>query len=113
MEIVHRLQRLYLIEILHQTTTGRNAIKSPETLYLIEILHQTTTSEAGGKSLKELYLIEILHQTTTGNHAAPVTIRCILSKFYIKPQRLFNEEFWNYGCILSKFYIKPQRRASY
>ena len=34
---------LYLIEILHQTTTGRPGRTSTEPLYLIEILHQTTT----------------------------------------------------------------------
>ena len=34
---------LYLIEILHQTTTILREIEKTETLYLIEILHQTTT----------------------------------------------------------------------
>ena len=34
-------------------------------LYLIEILHQTTTSIFVGFLQKRLYLIEILHQTTT------------------------------------------------
>ena len=35
--------RLYLIEILHQTTTLVYFNKCAGTLYLIEILHQTTT----------------------------------------------------------------------
>ena len=35
---------LYLIEILHQTTTIDNAESVNQLLYLIEILHQTTTS---------------------------------------------------------------------
>ena len=34
-------------------------------LYLIEILHQTTTRLLLGNSENLLYLIEILHQTTT------------------------------------------------
>ena len=34
---------LYLIEILHQTTTVRTACVASVMLYLIEILHQTTT----------------------------------------------------------------------
>ena len=34
----------------------------------------------------ELYLIEILHQTTTLAAAKNADARCILSKFYIKPQ---------------------------
>ena len=34
-------------------------------LYLIEILHQTTTDGLDGHHPGPLYLIEILHQTTT------------------------------------------------
>lgn len=34
-----------------------------------------------------LYLIEILHQTTTHCKCIQFTLCCILSKFYIKPQR--------------------------
>ena len=57
-------------------------------LYLIEILHQTTTIFAIGKMRKELYLIEILHQTTTLSYQELHRKGCILSKFYIKPQQL-------------------------
>ena len=55
-----------------------------------------------------LYLIEILHQTTTFRLAALPVARCILSKFYIKPQ--LGQRRYSFGlrCILSKFYIKPQ-----
>ena len=56
-------------------------------LYLIEILHQTTTPFEGFCPLSELYLIEILHQTTTGLLLYKCSYSCILSKFYIKPQR--------------------------
>ena len=56
---------LYLIEILHQTTTATDANFFRLLLYLIEILHQTTTREFTEKIGKLLYLIEILHQTTT------------------------------------------------
>ena len=55
-------------------------------LYLIEILHQTTTTRIISIILALLYLIEILHQTTTMASTAAVHERCILSKFYIKPQ---------------------------
>ena len=34
---------------------------------------------------------------------------CILSKFYIKPQHGFDVLKIAWSCILSKFYIKPQR----
>ena len=63
-----RLQRrwLYLIEILHQTTTFALTLKIVAKLYLIEILHQTTTKRWQSIVQTGLYLIEILHQTTTG-----------------------------------------------
>ena len=100
---------LYLIEILHQTTTtGRGRAPAPA-LYLIEILHQTTTMRKADVSFEELYLIEILHQTTTYFSIEPRSHRCILSKFYIKPQLPGRAVFDPLGCILSKFYIKPQR----
>ena len=57
-----------------------------------------------------LYLIEILHQTTTLSQSHPTPMGCILSKFYIKPQRCEHSYCMLLGCILSKFYIKPQQR---
>ena len=42
----------------------------------------------------------------------PIKLRicrcCILSKFYIKPQLRLERELARCSCILSKFYIKPQ-----
>ena len=102
---------LYLIEILHQTTTGLAAGLGSGALYLIEILHQTTTEDRRHLSRTGLYLIEILHQTTTAGSAPPRPLRCILSKFYIKPQQDAKRQTAGNGCILSKFYIKPQRSA--
>ena len=78
--------KLYLIEILHQTTTAGSAGRTRKRLYLIEILHQTTTTIALPLRTAELYLIEILHQTTTFGRHFPSNDSCILSKFYIKPQ---------------------------
>ena len=79
-------------------------------LYLIEILHQTTTLSLSIKSTTWLYLIEILHQTTTIGQVRHILNSCILSKFYIKPQRSTRSTWPLCRCILSKFYIKPQRR---
>ena len=56
---------LYLIEILHQTTTILPSPSWHPLLYLIEILHQTTTLGRRSRHGPQLYLIEILHQTTT------------------------------------------------
>ena len=75
---------LYLIEILHQTTTLLSLPLPGALLYLIEILHQTTTRPLLMFLLLPLYLIEILHQTTTIHLCFCAS--CILSKFYIKPQ---------------------------
>ena len=77
-------------------------------LYLIEILHQTTTISRDCFNSVSLYLIEILHQTTTPDSQGLHFRRCILSKFYIKPQPVDNKERRRNRCILSKFYIKPQ-----
>ena len=55
-----------------------------------------------------LYLIEILHQTTTTFSTTLFALRCILSKFYIKPQLEWRLFWCVVCCILSKFYIKPQ-----
>ena len=55
-------------------------------LYLIEILHQTTTEPGSAIRGSWLYLIEILHQTTTRGWPTLWIWGCILSKFYIKPQ---------------------------
>ena len=100
--------RLYLIEILHQTTTELNTLTNPPKLYLIEILHQTTTLYGQARSRNELYLIEILHQTTTNSPYRGNCWSCILSKFYIKPQPPLHARKRHRRCILSKFYIKPQ-----
>ena len=64
----------------------RFAIRSVTLLYLIEILHQTTTIDSQLDKSKPLYLIEILHQTTTSSGPIVCITSCILSKFYIKPQ---------------------------
>ena len=56
-------------------------------LYLIEILHQTTTLASHFVFGFLLYLIEILHQTTTKSVLSYVEYCCILLKFYIKPQQ--------------------------
>ena len=82
-------------------------------LYLIEILHQTTTQYRFFWCGLQLYLIEILHQTTTVREIKFAYSGCILLKFYIKPQqfRKAHREFLR--CILLKFYIKPQHFAGY
>ncbi len=120
MNLARCMAALYLIEILHQTTTSSRArarllccillkfyIKPQQPftrsryskLYLIEILHQTTTCGKCEDCLRRLYLIEILHQTTTPALASMPLCRCILLKFYIKPQLRLERELAY--CVVS------------
>ncbi len=99
---------LYLIEILHQTTTGLAAGLGSGALYLIEILHQTTTLNLANFFAALLYLIEILHQTTTpiGARARPLQLYLIEILHQTTTIACCAERIGS--CILSKFYIKPQ-----
>ncbi len=77
-------------------------------LYLIEILHQTTTNQwrrcnTGSCILSKFYIKPQQQLTSTQRSTS-----CILSKFYIKPQLAFDFNLFSSRCILSKFYIKPQ-----
>ena len=120
MNLARCMAALYLIEILHQTTTSSRArarllccillkfyIKPQQPftrsryskLYLIEILHQTTTCGKCEDCLRRLYLIEILHQTTTPALASMPLCRCILLKFYIKPHLRLERELAY--CVVS------------
>ena len=82
-------------------------------LYLIEILHQTTTDwlleDAPACCILSKFYIK---PQLSALHCLQVW-RCILSKFYIKPQLRLERELARCSCILSKFYIKPQPPSTY
>ena len=95
----HSFDRFFLFCVVsYRNSTSNHNTSSSEAvayeLYLIEILHQTTTEALVIVTGWRLYLIEILHQTTTSRLAAAALRCCILSKFYIKPQLLawFSDE---------------------
>ena len=95
------------------STSNHNGQQPPlaeQQLYLIEILHQTTTRPLVVYWYVLLYLIEILHQTTTNRNDVDLRRGCILLKFYIKPQPWIATAIILLSCILLKFYIKPQHR---
>ena len=121
---------LYLIEILHQTTTSTIGGRYPKGCILLKFYIKPQQREAqrgliqvvsywnstsnhnswiGRKRFPSLYLIEILHQTTTCGKCEDCLRRCILLKFYIKPQQRCCFNVRGFGCILLKFYIKPQQ----
>ena len=64
---VSRRVSLFLISILHQTTTIAEARVREAKLFLISILHQTTTVFNATVHRRRLFLISILHQTTTSD----------------------------------------------
>ena len=78
--------RLYLIEILHQTTTHCKCIQFTLCCILSKFY------------IKPQQLLWLLYPPFC----------CILSKFYIKPQPVGPGKTVKLCCILSKFYIKPQ-----
>ena len=101
-------RRLYLIEILHQTTTAHAVSTTRRSCILskfyikpqqrsavchddVVVSYRNSTSNhnksRGDQHCAQLYLIEILHQTTTSAASSSSVLCCILSKFYIKPQR--------------------------
>ena len=79
-------QQLFLIPILHQTTTRRRRRGRRSRLFLIPILHQTTTRMTSVRCYGMLFLIPILHQTTTAKACDLSIICCFSFQFYIKPQ---------------------------
>ena len=60
---------LYLIEILHQTTTASSSGPGGWLLYLIEILHQTTT-----KSSQVWLRLVVSYRNSTSNHNISTTL---------------------------------------
>ena len=78
-------------------------------LYLIEILHQTTTGIQSNWYISSCILSKFYIKPQLEVQPGGQTRCCILSKFYIKPQRPREHTASTERCILSKFYIKPQR----
>ena len=104
-------QGLFLIPILHQTTTLENPDVLEDWLFLIPILHQTTTIPIFFTAMVLLFLIPILHQTTTARGADSMLTRCFSFQFYIKPQRRGFRVATSRRCFSFQFYIKPQHQT--
>ena len=102
--------RLYLIEILHQTTTHCKCIQFTLCCILskfyIKPQHEPLASHIPRCCILSKFYIK--PQLTPAVRL--LVLRCILSKFYIKPQLFIYAFCLRPCCILSKFYIKPQRR---
>ena len=99
---LHRLPFKFFPVVSYRNSTSNHNLRVSgwwfPALYLIEILHQTTTASRQRLTSSLLYLIEILHQTTTQTRTVLQTKSCILSKFYIKPQ-LFGRHFSSHDVV--------------
>ena len=78
-------------------------------LYLIEILHQTTTIFSYSCQYAGCILLKFYIKPQLIAVPLPWMACCILLKFYIKPQQSPMIIVVQRSCILLKFYIKPQR----
>ena len=77
-------------------------------LYLIRVLHQTTTHYLHACDLIGCILFVFYIKPQHMIMEKEITVRCILFVFYIKPQRLADAQAGVQSCILFVFYIKPQ-----
>ena len=109
------VNRWRVVSYRNSTSNHNSSVTHLNTLFVVS--YRNSTSNHNWKSFivcsRVLYLIEILHQTTTFLLLLCAVLRCILSKFYIKPQLYSIAWPASWCCILSKFYIKPQRRGDY
>ena len=75
----------------YRNSTSNHNLKDGQFSPLSVVSYRNSTSNHNRihdeRNTAELYLIEILHQTTTPEGYCEHQYRCILSKFYIKPQR--------------------------
>ena len=105
------LPKLSMVVSYRNSTSNHNpdvVVEPSDLLYLIEILHQTTTVVIPPQILHSCILSKFYIKPQHGGPAFSRPVRCILSKFYIKPQLRYNPQIVANRCILSKFYIKPQ-----
>ena len=104
--------RLYLIEILHQTTTHCKCIQFTLCCILSKFYIKPQHEPLASHIPRCCILSKFYIKPQLGPQCHYRQFGCILSKFYIKPQRTLQLPCCVRGCILSKFYIKPQHRRT-
>ena len=77
-------------------------------LFIVCILHQTTTCALGCCHARRLFIVCILHQTTTLWLVKSCGYSCLSSVSYIKPQLVPFRTVMRSCCLSSVSYIKPQ-----
>ena len=100
---------LYLIEILHQTTTYPFAVFICQGCILSKFYIKPQLLIFEVILIRSCILSKFYIKPQPGSYLGLGGSSCILSKFYIKPQPSMTSNGTGSSCILSKFYIKPQR----
>ena len=81
-------------------------------LYLIRVLHQTTTNDNRRQHSRRCILFVFYIKPQPVWNVCICRCRCILFVFYIKPQQQNRINYVLTSCILFVFYIKPQQTSS-
>ena len=106
---VHNVRYIVLYRL--STSNHNHGSVLDEVVYIV--LYRLSTSNHNSvrlwRTYHQLSYIVFLHQTTTHPLQGHRYINCLISSFYIKPQRIEEKySLWIY-CLISSFYIKPQR----
>ena len=87
----------------YRNSTSNHNVRKMWRLPASVVSYRNSTSNHNVRKVRRLpaslYLIEILHQTTTSEALLLLLARCILSKFYIKPQQCFIQH--HSRCVVS------------
>ena len=98
--------------VLYPSSTSNHNTTCPRYVKVKVVLYPSSTSNHNkGQELelfKRLCYILLLHQTTTYQRKALQVACCVISFFYIKPQRERENPRKYPSCVISFFYIKPQ-----
>ncbi len=107
-------ENLQIVVSYFNSTSNHNLTiqqKRSSLLFLISILHQTTTKNMPSLILMCCFLFQFYIKPQLYDCAVIPIPGCFLFQFYIKPQQVSVGNQTASSCFLFQFYIKPQPRA--
>ena len=99
---------VFLLAVIHQTTTGTAGTPRCNCVFLLAVIHQTTTTGEGQSNFLGVFLLAVIHQTTTSPTWQSHSRLCFYWRLYIKPQRHQRLGERRPLCFYWRLYIKPQ-----
>ena len=78
---------VFLLAVIHQTTTRFPYRSSYRHVFLLAVIHQTTTESNKRFQDETVFLLAVIHQTTTPLRLMFSRLMCFYWRLYIKPQR--------------------------